>query len=361
MKPFDPKHLPLTELQWERFVHLIGPANAEVARFDGLLQSLPNPQVLLSPLETNEAVLSSKIEGTEASLEDVLRFEAEPERENKKGGDIDLILNYRRAMRHSIQNMENISLSGRLIKEAHAILLENVRGHNADRGNFRRSQVHIGRPGRPIEEAFYIPPPPQEVESYFSNLEKYIHGDEKDKLVQLAIIHAQFELIHPFADGNGRVGRMLMPLFLSFKGVLSSPMFYISEYFESHRREYYDGLLGISQHDDWNGWISYFLRAVIEQSKMNIQKARAIHQLYDKKKERLRALTHSQYTVEALDFLFKNPIFNSTDFITTSRIPRATALRILQQLQKGGTIDLVRKGVRGRPALFVFPKLIAIV
>lgn len=340
---------------------MIGPANAEVARFDGLLQSLPNPQVLLSPLETNEAVLSSKIEGTEASLEDVLRFEAEPESETKKGGDIDLILNYRKAMRHSIRRMGEISLSGRLIKEAHAILLENVRGHNADRGNFRKLQVHIGRPGRPIEEAFYVPPPPQEVDDHFSNLEKYIHGSEKDMLVQLSIIHAQFELIHPFADGNGRVGRMLMPLFLFYKGVLSSPMFYISEYFESHRREYYDGLLGISQHNDWEGWISYFLRAVIEQSKINIQKARDIHRLYDVKKERIRSLTHSQFTIQALDFLFKNPIFNSTDFVAASRIPRATALRILKQLQKGGVIDLVRKGVRAKPALFVFPKLLAVV
>jgi Fic family protein len=183
IKPFIPVSLPLSHLRWENFVHLIGPANAEVARFDGSLQSLPNPQVLLSPLETNEAVLSSKIEGTQATLEEVLRFEADPKAPTQKGTDIDLILNYRGAMRHCIQRMREVSLSGRLIREAHQILLENVRGHNADRGHFRKNQVHIGRPGRPVEEATYVPPPPQNIASLFSNFELYIHSEEKDKLV----------------------------------------------------------------------------------------------------------------------------------------------------------------------------------
>lgn len=361
MKPFTPPPLPLSGLRWEKFVHLIGPANAEVARFDGLLQSLPNPGVLLSPMETNEAVLSSRIEGTQATLDEVLEYEADPTAKTERGDDIRLILNYRQAMRHSVQSMKEVSLSGRLVKEAHAILLEDVRGHGRDRGNFRKHQVHIGKLGKPIEEASYVPPPPQEIPELFANLEKYIHTEEKDALVQLGIVHAQFEMIHPFADGNGRVGRMIMPLFLLFKGVLTSPMFYLSGYFESHRDQYYAGLQSISRTGDWEGWIGYFLNAVVEQSRENIRKARDIHVLYDAKKERIRSITHSQYSVQALDFLFSFPVFNSVDFVKNSGIPRATALRMLKLLTTKGVIEEVRKGTRGKPSIFIFPKLLAIV
>jgi len=332
--PFIPAELPVEKLNWERFVHLIGPAHDEVARFDGLLQSLPNPEVLLSPMETNEAILSSRIEGTQATLDEVLEYEADPTNETEKIEDIHLILNYRKAMRFATKRMNKVSLSGRLIKEAHAMLLENVRGENRDLGNFRMHQVHIGKPGRPIEEASYVPPPPQKIAPLMSNLEKYIHEEEKDTLVQLAIVHAQFEMIHPFADGNGRVGRMIMPLFLLFKNVLSSPMFYISGYFESHRDEYYGGLQGISESGDWEGWICYFLDAVVKQSRENIRKAKDIHTLYNAKKERIRSVTHSQYSVQALDFLFISPVFNSADFVKNSGIPRATALRMLKLLSE---------------------------
>jgi len=359
MHPHDPQQLPLQKLNWEKFVHLVGKANAEVARFDGLLQSMPNPAVLLSPLTTQEAVLSSKIEGTKATLQEVLEFEADPKKETEKYHDIKEILNYRKAMGYAVKELSNISLTSRLIKGIHNILLDSVRGKNKYRGNFRKIQVHIGKSHK-IEEAIYVPPTCKDIPDLMSNLDKYFHFDDKDYLVQLAIVHAQFEIIHPFEDGNGRVGRILMPIFLYFKKVLSSPMFYLSAYFESHRDEYYQKLLGISKDGDWESWIEYFLNAVIIQSKENIGKAKAIHQLYDIKKEKIVELTHSQFAIKALDFLFCNPIFTSSQFKKNSKIPLRSAERILKILEQGEVLRVIEKGGGKKPTTFVFTRLLKI-
>ena len=361
MTPFNPHNLPLDRLNWEQFVHLIGKANAEVARFDGLIQSMPNPSLLLSPLTTQEAVLSSRIEGTQASLEEIYQFEAKPDKESKKYDDIQEVLNYRKAMYFAIKELNKIPFCLRLLKETHKILLSGVRGSNKDRGNFRKTQVFIGKPGANIKEATYIPPAPNNLDKYLSNLEQYFHYEEKDALVQLAIIHAQFEIIHPFLDGNGRMGRIILPLFLYNKGILSSPMLYLSAYFERNREEYYGNLLNISKNNDWESWITFFLKATIEQSKDNIKRAKAIHALYEEKKSKITDLTRSRFAIKALDFLFSNPIFNSSSFTKESKIPRASANRILDSLQKGRVIKIINKGSGNKPSEYVFPKLFNII
>lgn len=191
-----------------------------------------------------------------------------------------------------------------------------------------------------------------------SNLEKYVHSDDKDLLVQLAVIHAQFEMIHPFMDGNGRVGRMLMPLFLYFKKAISYPSFYLSEYLESHRDEYYKALHDISRNNNWEGWISFFLQAVIEQSKINIEKAEKIIDLYKQKKQRITDLTKSQFSIKILDALFIKPIFQSQDFIGLSKIPKASAFRYIGILEKNGVISSNKKK---KNKLYFFNKLLDIV
>lgn len=361
MHPYIPESLPLKELHWEKYVSLIGKANAEVARFDGLLQGILNPEVLLSPLTMQEAVLSSKIEGTQASLKDVLEFEADPQKKTEKYNDIKEILNYRKAMRFSIKELETLPLVNRLIKNVHKILLDSVRGQNKQLGNFRNGQVHIGKPGSSLESATFVPPAPSIVPDCMGNLENYFNYNEKDFLVQLAVIHAQFEIIHPFWDGNGRIGRILLPLFLYYKKVLSTPMFYLSAYFESHREEYYDKLLGVSKDKDWDSWIIYFLQAVIEQSRINIKKASSIHNLYDSKKEEIMNLTNSKYAIKTLDFIFSYPIFNSSNFIKTSKIPKPSAMRALSALEKGGLLKKIQSGAGRRPSTYAFAKLLSIV
>jgi Fic family protein len=358
MKNHTPTLLPITNFKWEIFVHLIGKANVEIGRFDGLLKKIPNPSVLLSPLTTNEAVLSSRIEGTQATLKEVLEFEANPQKETKKYNDIQEVINYRKALKEAINEMEKFSLSTRVIKKAHEILLQGVRGENQDRGNFRRQQVFIGKPGSDIEHAIYVPPSIEKINDLMSNLEKYIHGDDKDLLIQLAVVHAQFEMIHPFLDGNGRVGRILMPLFLYFKKAISYPSFYLSEYFETHRDEYYEALLDISKNNYWEGWISFFLKAVIEQSKKNIEKAEKIIGLYEQKKQRIADLTKSQFSIKILDALFVKPVFQSGDFIRISKIPQASAMRYIKILEKNNVISSNKKE---RYRTYFFDKLLKIV
>jgi len=217
MKPFIPDKLPLESINWESHVPLIGQANAALDRYDGMLQGIPNPGVFLSPLTTQEAVLSSKIEGTlVSSMEEVLEFEASPREpvEPSKKTDIQEIINYRTAMWKAMESIEERPLCLNLVKDLHGILLDSVRGRDKALGEFRRTQNYIAPPGSPIEQATYVPPSPELLPAVLDNWEKYMHFAEKDVLVHLAIVKAQFEIIHPFLDGNGRLGRMLIPLFL---------------------------------------------------------------------------------------------------------------------------------------------------
>lgn len=241
MKPYEPRRLPLDCIDWPKLVPLIGQANAALVRYDGMLQSVVNPDVLLSPLTTQEAVLSSRIEGAQASMEEVLEYEADPQEriEPSRYADIQEIINYRLAMRVAQEALLTRPFSLNLLKQLHEILLDSVRGRDKARGRFRRSQNYIAPPGEPMERAIYVPPVWERVESAMDNWEKYLHADELDPLVQLAVAKAQFELIHPFLDGSGRLGRMLIPLFLFEKGLLSSPMFYMSAYLEQNRDAYY--------------------------------------------------------------------------------------------------------------------------
>ncbi len=332
MKPFRPHKLPLDKLDWTKFIQYIGAANRAVAKFDGFLQSIPNAQLLFSPLSIQEAVLSSKIEGTQATLEDVLKFEANPKKKIENYEDIQEIINYRKAMNMAVKKLGKLPLTSRLIKNIHKILLTGVRGEGKNPGNFRTGSVFIGKKGLGIEGASYIPPEPQNIERYFSELEKYIHFDEKDSLVQLAIVHAQFEIIHPFWDGNGRTGRILMPLFLYYKQVLSSPMFYLSEYFELNRDEYYEKLQNISKNNDWEKWIEFFLVAVEKQSTKNIAKSQEILKSYNNLKEQIINIPTPKNSIKVLDFLFSMPVFDSRDFIEKTGIQKMSALRILNFL-----------------------------
>lgn len=355
---YTPKYLPIQNIKWESFIHLLGKANMEIGKFDALLQNIPNPDILLTPLITNEAVLSSRIEGTQATLKEVLEFEANPQKNTNKYEDIQEIVNYRKALKTAIDEMKKLSLSTRVIKKSHEILLQGVRGENKNRGNFRQQQVFIGRPGTNIEQAIYILPSAEKVDDLMSNLEKYIHSKEKDTIVQLAIVHAQFEMIHPFMDGNGRVGRMIIPLFLHFKNVITYPSFYLSEYLEAHRDEYYKTLLNISENNNWDDWISFFLNSVIEQSKNNITKAKKIMTLYEQKKQKITELTKSQFAIKILDALFVMPIFKSQDFIRISKIPKASAFRYIGILEKNGVISSNKKH---KNKLYFFKKLLDIV
>ena len=362
MKPYEPARLPLDCINWADHVPLIGQANAALARFDGMVQSIVNPLVLLSPLTTQEAVLSSRIEGTQASMEEVLEYEAAPDKamEPSKRGDIQEIINYRTAMRQAVESLTRRPLCLNLLKELHKTLLHGARGRNKAPGEFRRVQNYIGPAGCRMEDASFVPPSPERVTPAMHGWEKYLHHDEKDRLVQLAVAKGQFELIHPFLDGNGRIGRMLVPLFLFEKGLLSKPVFYLSSYLEAHRDIYYERLQAISRQNDWNGWIHFFLTAIVEQAAANTDKTKEILALYDKMKQEVPKIIRSQYGIQAIDALFDRPIFQSADFIRRSQIPKESAIRILNALKKTELIRDIRPGKGRRAALRIFPELIKI-
>jgi Fic family protein len=359
--PYAPEPLPPAGIDWEAHIPQIASANRALARYDGILQAIPNPELLLSPLLTQEAVLSSRIEGTQASLEDVLRFEANPREQinDKALADIQEIINYREALKVAVDALKTRRLDIALVCDLHRILLTDSRGMDREPGCIRTIQNFIGRDAH-IEHAIFVPPAPERVPGALSDWEAYLHNEEKDVLVQLSVLKAQFELIHPFCDGNGRIGRMLVPLIMYEKGLIASPMFYISAYLERHRPVYYEHLLAVSRERDWNGWIKFFLHAIEEQAGANGQKAKAILDLYDEMKRTVPEVTRSQYAVAAIDAVFRTPIFSSSEFYEQAAMPRRAAERILQQLREQEIIAVLAEGGGRRAVTYVFPRLIAI-
>jgi Fic family protein len=362
MQAFEPQQLPIDDIQWDFLIPLIGKANRSLAYYDGILYGLANPDILLSPLTTQEAVLSSKIEGTQATLGEVLKFEAgEAPVEESRVRDIEEIMNYRRAMRRAEEELKIRPFSLNLLKELHSVLLDGVRGKFKARGQFRTTQNWIGIPGTPIEEAQFVPPNPMNMVQHLYDWEKYYHFDRPDPLCQLAIIHAQFELIHPFLDGNGRLGRMIVPLFLFERKLISSPVFYVSAYLENHREEYVAGLQALSEKTPaaWTRWIGFFLSAMDEQSRKNAKKAQAIIDLYNRMKSRIIDLTHSQYAVPLLDCLFDQPVFTSSLFDEKLGMPsKPMVMNMLGRLKSAGILKVVRQGSGRRPQILALAELI---
>ncbi len=354
---------PPGELRWPELIPLLGPANAAVARYEGVLHGIPNPNVLLSPLTSQEAVLSSRIEGTQATLGEVLEYEAEGDQTDESTplkADIREVLNYRAALNEALGLLDRLPLSQRLIRDTHRVLMQGVRGRNKSPGDYRRIPNWIGPEGCPIEEARFVPCPADRLPGAMQTWEAYIHADAPDLLVQLAILHAEFEAIHPFLDGNGRLGRLIIPLFLKSKRLLSTPNFYLSEFLEQHRGEYYDRLLAVSRDGDWTGWCAFFLRAIIEQAETNQTKAQAIHALYTARKDWMIEVTRSQYSGRALDWVFTRPIFSSSDFVAHVDIPAPTAKRILREIRDNGLLRELKPASGRRAAVLAFPELLNI-
>lgn len=362
MLPFEPHPLPLTELDWRQLLPLVGQANAALARYDGLLAGIPNPAVMLSPLTTQEAVLSSKIEGTQATVDEVLEQEAGLLKEGEKFQDIQEISNYRTALYQAREYLKDYPIRLGFVRELHRTLMNSVRGQDKTPGEFRLDQNWIGKLGCTMEEATFVPPNPVQLPDHLRDWEAYLDSDDVDFLIQTAVVHAQFELLHPFKDGNGRIGRILIPLFLYQKRVLSQPMFYLSEYLENHRDEYYLRLKGISAENDWNGWIAYFLRATATQAAQNAQRVAAIQALYEEMKRAIHDTTHSQYTVHLLDAIFSKPMFRTSELaqrLTDEHgIHEKTAPALLRQLRDAGILREIQPGAGRRSATMCFPRLI---
>ena len=252
-------------------------------------------------------------------------------------------------------------LSSHLLREIHALLMDGVRGRDKNPGAFRTEQNWIGQAGCPIEQASFVPIPQEQLSAGLERWTAFVGSrQEPDPLVQLAIAHAEFEALHPFKDGNGRLGRMIIPLFLFERSVLGGPNFYMSGYLEARRDQYIESMRAISRDGAWTPWCAFFLEGVIQQASGNQAKAQAILSLHQSMLKTVAGLTHSQYSGLAVDFLFSFPVFASSHFVNDSGIPRPTALRILGALRDAGLLGVVREGAGRRPGVFAFSPLLNI-
>lgn len=342
-----------------RLFRLYGDAQRELARFTGLLSGVPYAHVLLSPLLMQEAVLSSRIEGTMSTLDEVYETEAGEEATERQKCDTQEILNYRQALRYGAHCLAERGLTLGLLKEMHAILLESVRGQGKQPGQVRTTQNWIGSRNCPIGQAAYVPPAPETLDAYLDNWVDYVRTDDWDPLLKSGILHAQFELIHPFNDGNGRIGRLFIPLYLTSVGLLEQPNFYLSEYLERHRDEYTGCLNCLHRKESaWTDWLEFYLRAVIAQAGENSRRAAAIRRLHAELMEEFCEVTNSSFAPKLLDAVFANPIFTRSQVCgAVPGLNASTVQRMMDLLAKNGTIKVKRQGSGRKPTLYHLEEL----
>lgn len=358
MEPFIPETLPV-EVDYSKFTAEMGEANRALASYNALTEQSPSPEMLLAPFVRREAMLSSRIEGSQSTLNEVLRFDEgeTPVAKGEQLDDLNEIRNYISALQIGEERLRNERFSLGLLRELHKELLgrETVRGGKKNPGNFRAEQNFIGRFGTTIEEATFIPPKPIAVQECMENWERFYLSNQPDAIVQAAILHAQFELIHPFEDGNGRIGRLIIPLFLYEKRLISRPCFYLSACLEKKRDSYMNGLKGLNKKPvKWDWWIWFFLTAVATQAKEDSERIKRIAALYEEMKKRFVDLTHSQFAVPVLDAVFERPVFRRSAIESKlSRLEKPpsglTVNNILRKLVDHDVLQVCEEG-RGRRA-----------
>lgn len=329
---------------------LLSRADRALGRLDGATEALPNPDLFVLMYVRKEAVLSSQIEGTQASLIDVLEFEAAPVRDGRFQ-DVEEVVNYTAAMNHGLMRLNELPLSLRLIREIHAKLLSGVRGSERSPGEFRQTQNWIGPAGCTLQDAMFVPPPPHEMSICLGELEVFLYDNTPmPHLLKAGIAHAQFETIHPFLDGNGRIGRLLITFLLCQQGILSRPLLYLSQYFKQHRSEYYDRLQAVRDNGNWEGWLKFFLRGVYEVAQQATATARQIVNM----REQHRQLVTDEFgrsaarALRLLECLYDQPMItvqHAADFTTLSF---ANANSLVRHFIQIGLLREVTGGKRNR-------------
>lgn len=329
---------------------LLSKADRELGRLDGSIQTLPNPDLFVLMYVRKEAVLSSQIEGTQSSLQDLLAAEAKVlAKENPR--DVAEVVNYVKAMNHGLGRLEKLPVSVRLFREIHEKLLTGVRGSTLTPGELRRSQNWIGPAGCTLAEAAFVPPPPEEVPQALGDLEKFLHqDDDMPLLIKIGLAHVQFETIHPFLDGNGRIGRLLITFLLCERGVLQKPVLYLSYYFKRHRQAYYDHLQAVRNAGDWEGWLAFFLRGIVEVSAQATETARRILELREKHRtlitEHLGRAAGNGHRV--LEYLYKRPIISVKEVRTVTGTSNPAANQLVQKFVEHGIINEITGQKRNR-------------
>ena len=338
---------PPPPLTWdEGLARSLSSADRAIGTLAGEGRRLPNPHLRIRPFVRKEAVLSSRIEGTQATLGELLAAEAGAAVE-RSPDDLREVGNYVTALEYAVERLASLPLSLRLVREMHERLMHGVRGGAATPGEFRRSQNWIGPPGCTLDDATYVPPPPAEVMPCLDSWERFLRDDALPPLVHAGIVHAQFEAIHPFLDGNGRVGRLLITLLLIEREVIPSPLLYLSAYFEATREEYYARLLGVTERGEWEEWLTYFLRGIALQSEDAVERTQRLDTLLSQWKGALSG-RQSRLPERALDLFVENPFWTVRGVAERLGVAFTTAQRAIDRLEGAGVVTQARERRRNR-------------
>ncbi len=345
-KSFYPNPLPPTLEMDEEMISLLLTANKHVVSLENIVSQIPSIQLFVSMYVRKEALMSSQIEGTQTTLEDVL----DPNISENANRDVSDVINYIKATEYSIERLKTLPLCNRLIKEAHTVLMQNVRGQDKSPGEFRHSQNWIGGQGSTLKNARYIPPNVLDMQECISDLEKYVNSDDSlDNLIRAALIHYQFETIHPFLDGNGRVGRLLITLFLMEKKVLSSPALYISYFLKKNRIEYYDRMTEVRTKGNYEQWIKFFLRAVAESAEDAIETILQLKSLHEKNVALIaQSLKRPTNALRLFEYLEQNPIIDITKTANALDLTFNTVSNTIHRLIALGILSANNNASRNR-------------
>jgi Fic family protein len=323
-------------------------ADRALGELAGVGFSIPYPHLLIRPFVRREAVLSSRIEGTQASLSDLYAFEARQLALFEKTSDVHEVHNYVRALEYGLERLATLPVSLRLVRELHARLMGGVRGERETPGEFRRRQNWIGPPGCRVADATSVPPPVAEMQEALRDLEGYLHETPELPLVRLGLIHYQFEAIHPFLDGNGRIGRLLMTLLLCAWDLLPQPLLYLSAYFSERRERYYALLLDVSRKGHWEEWLVFFLEGVVSQAQDAVARAGRLWELRERYREAFQATRAAAGLLQVVDLLFERPLLNTRQVETALGVTYPTAQRYIARLEGAGVLREVTGKKRNR-------------
>lgn len=355
---------PPENLDYSKLINELLKATDALARYDQMLKSMHNSEIFLAPLRNQEAVISSRMEGTISTMDEILKLEADnPEdptlAQNFRSEAIETIL-YQRALLNAQSALnDGYELSISMIRTIHQQLLSFGRGASKSPGEFKSEQNYIA--DKLKKNILFIPISPEKLHEGLDNLFEYTAHSSHPPMVKTAIMHVEFEALHPFKDGNSRIGRMLITLWLWSSGLISSPHFYISGFMEEHKIEYVDRMRKVSENGDWESWCSFFLHAVEHQAISNLEIAEKIRALYEEMKNVFSDLLSSKYSDNALDYIFTNPVFRNNRFTSKSGIPTPTAARFTRLLLDNGLIRTIEESAGRRPALYSFEPLMELV
>ncbi|MFA9289987.1 MAG: Fic family protein [Solirubrobacteraceae bacterium] len=355
---------PPKELNYNLILNSLLKATDSLARYDQMLKNIHNSEIFLAPLRNQEAVISSRMEGTISTMDEVLKFEADNENNSEEAKNIrseifETIL-YQRALTTAQKAMQDgYALSQHLVKSIHQQLLSFGRGAIKSPGKYKVEQNYLA--DKIKQKILFTPISPEKLQDGLEELFNYINTSTDPILVKTALMHIEFEALHPFLDGNGRIGRMLITLFLWHSGIISEPHFYISGYLEENKDEYIDTMRNVSENNDWEKWCVFFFNAVEKQAIKNLEVAESIKNLYEEMKPIFSDILSSKWTLNALDYIFTNPIYRNNKFTSKSGIPSPTAARFTRTLQERGLIRTLEEASGRRPALYAFEPLLKLV